>query len=146
MCVLHLVIPRSSECFPRSTWMNCKIHAYSLTGFPPPANGLLHITQAAMHHRDTLRRSSPHLSTISYSKHARQRPKLRRRRLPVLHLRRGERAGAGRGARASSASASIMAQRQRYRRHSPWEHNRHIVEEVCNGHDAAISPTCRGTT
>ena len=27
--------------------MNCKIHAYSLTGFPPPANGLLHITQAA---------------------------------------------------------------------------------------------------
>ena len=25
--------------------MNCKIHAYSLTGFPPPANDLLHITR-----------------------------------------------------------------------------------------------------
>ena len=90
LCVLHLVFPRSCECFPRSTWVNCKIHAYSLTGFPPPANGLLHITQAATHRRDTPRRSSPHPSTISYSKHARQRPKLRRRRLPALHYIFGE--------------------------------------------------------
>jgi len=91
-----LSLPALQRMLPRSTWMNSKIHAYSLTGFPPPANGLLHITQAATHRRDTLRRSSPHPSTISYSKHARQRPKLWRRRLPMLHLLRGEQAGAGR--------------------------------------------------
>ena len=47
--------------------MNCKIHTYYLASFSPPSNGLLHITYAAMHRRDTLRRSSPHPSTISFS-------------------------------------------------------------------------------